>query len=205
MITLFKLKYDAAGSSAAPDFINSEIIQFLNDAQLTIVDLLHSQRNFTLLGNLIVVEDGVTSEVATLPYSNAYWTIKKSTILDSYRAYISSRSSITKESKTGFVNNEYIPLDFVNRFTRTLTNKPRFNKCVIFDDQSGRLVALADSYTTKINYVDITYLKHPTLITSVLPSELDSSLHEKVVEVAVDEAIKSIYRAKVPPQQQKQE
>lgn len=201
MIKLFKLKYDAAGSSAAPDFIDTEIIEFLNNAQLSIVDLLHAQKNFVLLATLIRTVTDPTGDSTGLSYPNKYFRISK-TALPEYRYYIRSNSRIIRESKSLFVNHDYIPIDLLYRFLKTGNNIPRFNRCVVFDDSNNNLVIMGDGYVTGIENIFITYLKNPTLITPSITSELDSSLHEKIVEIAVDEAVKSIHRAKVPPQTQ---
>lgn len=212
MISLFKLKYDAAGSSAAPDFTKTEIYKFLNDSQLEIVDMLHSSRNYTLLGNIVISEHALpTDQYVVNYYRNPKWLmLKTSSPLSNYRYYVNSFSTIFKigASSAVIVPNEYISVSDVERFLWTDNNKPRFNKCVIFENKIGAgdcLIALADAYTDRIQTVSLTYLRNPSTISDSNPCELDQSLHEKIVKLAVDKTVESVYKSKVPPTQNQKE
>jgi hypothetical protein len=197
MITLFKLKYDAASSLAAPDWLNSDIIGFLNDAQETIVDMLYYQGN---LNDLSEIFEYVETALTAPSYS-----LGKSSL--EYRFHVKSYSTVNKsfpDVSSVRVDNIYMNIEQAMALKPSIDNKPMFNNCIIYEDLTN-LHVMGDAYTTDITRLYLTYVKNPPTITTNNPSALSVKLHQKIVDVAVEKAVQSIYKAKVPPQTKQQQ
>ncbi len=196
MITLFKLKYDAASSLAAPDWLNSDIIGFLNDAQETIVDMLYYQGN---LNDLSEIFGYVETELTAPSYS-----LGKP---KEYRFHVKSYSTVNKSFpvvSSGRVDNIYMTIEQAMALKTSIDNKPMFNNCIIYEDLTN-LYVMGDAYTTNITRLFLTYVENPPAITNHNSSALSIKLHQKIVDVAVEKAVQSIYKAKVPPQTKQQQ
>jgi hypothetical protein len=218
MISLFRLKYDAADSSIAYDFTDNEIIQFLNDSQNTLVDMLYYQGALEDLSPFIRTYRLTSRHVNGLPYS-VYFSLRKDLIDSNFRHYIDSTSVITKSFPAvsgATVENKLIPISEVPKIITTIGNKPMFNHCVIFESNTSLntavdsqqlhscYVILGDAYTTAFSSVTVVYLINPSVITANTTSLLIGKLHDKIVELAVNSAVQAIYKSKVPEQSKKE-
>jgi hypothetical protein len=207
MITLFKLKYDAASSLAAPDWLNSDIVSFLNVSQLLVVDALYEQKRWDLLTEIIFLEQNLQNDITIAhDYPNSVWKIAKSSLSEVYRGFVHAMAEVNMSGSVNTYNKivEKIPINMLNKILITFNNqRPKFKQCYFFEDHFGTLFVMGDYYTTVVE-VSLTYLRNPNImqIAPQVSCQLNNSLHEKIVEVAVNEAIKSIHISKITPQEQ---
>lgn len=208
MKTYFLAEYDAATSLSAPGWENSEITSFLNIAQDSIVTELYKVGDLTKLADIVFTE----SNKALFPHtyiSNGMCMDVFS--LDRYFHYVDSRTKVNR-SDVSFTNS-WLPNEFIQRvnaskFFLTDYNKVWFKYPKIFIDKfvSGEdsqtwLTILYDAYTTPL-VGEITYIKRPIRIdiTGNVATDLNESLHQAIVQLAVEQAVKSIKVAKISNQ-----
>ena len=215
MKAYFLAEYDAATSLSAPGWEDSEISTFLNIAQDTIVTELFRNKDLSRLGELI----NTATNLSTFPHpagvTNGVFTNLSSVDnlgLVNFFFYVDSRTTITRTNPTMTsqqLPNELIDRDSAKKFYLTPYNKLwlKYPKVYIESLDSGddifpRLVILVDAYTTLPLLVDVTYLKRPVRIsiTGVTTTDLNESLHQTIVQLAVEQAVKSIKVAKISNQ-----
>lgn len=89
-------------------------------------------------------------------------------------------------------------------FLTTEFNKPWFKYPKAFTEYDGTssLVVLVDYYTTDVSEIELTAIIEPTMIDidTTTDTDLDLVLHPLIVELAVEEALKSIKFAKLSNQ-----
>lgn len=213
MKAYFLSEYDAATSLSAPGFEDSDISSFLNIAQDNIVTELYKNKEYTKLSELFCT----TSNLPLFSHpniANGYYLIALNLSSDGlvdFFYYIDSRTKITRTNPT--ITNEWVPNDFItrdvaNKLFKTALNKVWFKYPKSFfemvdngDTVRLMLVVIVDSYTTG-TYGEVTYIKRPIRIniTTSTKSELNESLHQGIVTLAVQEAVKSIKAAKISNQ-----
>lgn len=212
----FLAEYDAATSLSAPGWEDSEISSFLNIAQDSIVTELFKIKDLSKLAELITTSFfGSTEAHPSIP--NGLWlNLTDISLKNEYFYYLDGKVIITRTNPV--INAGWVPLEFVDRinahkFFESGFNKPWFKYPKIFidtfdslDQNTGigtRLIILVDGYTTKsIANIEITFLKKPDRIsiTNNTTTNLNESLHQAIVALAVDQAVKSIKIAKISNQ-----
>jgi len=202
----FLTRYDAATSLAAPGWENSEISEFLNIAQLKIVSEKYATGDLNPISNLIVTASDTAVAHSTLTPNGYVLDIDSSH--PTYLYYIRSRSKLTRTNPV--ITDGWIPNDIVgsktdiDMFLTTEFNKPWFKYPKAFTEYDGTssLVVLVDYYTTDVSEIELTAIIEPTMIDidTTTDTDLDLVLHPLIVELAVEEALKSIKFAKLSNQ-----
>lgn len=212
----FLAEYDVATSLAAPGWEDDEISSFLNIAQDSIVTELHKIKDYSLLGELI----NTTSSISTFthPYDllNAIcFTLSDVTPLEanSFFYYIDSRTKLTRTNPIiteSWIPNQLIQRENANKFYVSRFNTPWFRNPKIYiesldngDDIVPRFTILVDAYTDiSTPLVELTYLKRPARIdiTGNTTTDLNESLHQTIVQVAVEQVVKAGKIAKIANQ-----
>lgn len=212
----FLAEYDVATSLAAPGWEDDEISSFLNIAQDSIVTELHKIKDYSLLGELI----NTTSSISTFthPYDllNAICFTLSDVIpleANSFFYYIDSRTKLTRTNPTiteSWIPNQLIQRENANKFYVSRFNTPWFRNPKIYiesldngDDIVPRFTILVDAYTDiSTPLVELTYLKRPARIniTGNTTTDLNESLHQTIVQVAVEQVVKAGKIAKIANQ-----
>ena len=212
----FLAEYDAATSLSAPGWEDSEISSFLNIAQDSIVTELFKSGDLSKLAELVTtVYFGATSLHPSI--DNGVWVdLVDITAKPNYFYYLNGKASISRTNP--IVTNKWVPFELIDRinaskFFKTPFNKPWFKYPKIFIDTfdsldqntnvGTRFIILVDGYTsTNIASIEITYLQRPDRIsiTNNTTTNLNESLHQTIVALAVEQAVKSIKIAKISNQ-----
>lgn len=204
--TRFLIELDAVASGAAPGFTDSEISELVDKAQKDLILQLAKAKKWDDLYTLITkigleVDDGdyrTKSHIVDLPADYGYYI----------NAYVKVTSTIYNgvSSNTYWANCKEISADIMDRFLPTFYNTPFFKEPVVFFSKASEaLNILVDSYTTLTNgegNLQLTYVKIPTTfsITDAHTLELPETLHDTVIAMAVEEAVKSLKTAKISTQ-----
>ena len=202
--TEFLTRYDAATSLAAPGWSEPEICEFLNIAQLRVVEERYLARDYNPISNIIQSFQDVAVPHTLL--SAGSYTIE---LPEDYLYYIRSRTQLTRTNPV--ITDAWIPNDSIgsktdiNIFLSTEFNKPWFKypkAFTEFDDSKSVLVVLTDYYVTAVSNIEITCIVEPEMFnpTGTISTNLDLSVHKQIVEYAVEEALKSIKVAKISNQ-----
>ena len=207
----FLAEYDAATSLSAPAWEDSEISSFLNIAQDSIVTELFKAGELGKIAELLDTKQfGLSAHPNII---NGYSFALLDIDLTTYFYHLSSRTYITARTNP-VIANQWIPNELVDRvnitkFEQTTFNKPWFRNPKIFIDSvydggSNELqyVILVDGYTSPVNNSEITYIKKPVRIsiTGGTTTNLNESLHQTIIALAVEQAVKSIKVAKISNQ-----
>ena len=219
MKAYFLAEYDAATSFAAPGWEDTEISSFLNIAQDSIVSELYKNGDIHKISELLTTLTDLSCLLHPTIANGIYIADSDvdATMLAEYFYYVSSRINITRTNPD--VRAEYIPAELVTRdvapkFFVTPFNAAWFKYPKIFMESLEvqaalpRFVFLVDYYTTvpqvnvSVQIGEITYIKRPTRIdiTGGTTTELNESLHQLIVQLAVQEALKAIKVTKVATQ-----
>jgi len=207
----FLVQYDAATSFSSPGWEDSELSSFLNLAQDRLVEELYISKNFANMSN-IVRNLGNLTLTAHPTITNAVYN--SLTGVTDYLYYVSSRTLVATRTNP-VVSNEYLSNDVIDilmaqKFFKTTLNKvlfkyPKVYFENIFDStaKGNSLVILYDNYTTTPTVAELVYVKYPVRIkieATTVPCELNLMLHAKIVEYAVQEALKATKLSKITTQ-----
>lgn len=203
----FLTRYDAATSLAAPGWEEQEISNFLNIAQLRLVNELYNAGNLLLLTNLIKTDSAISTNSSSI--INAYF-VDITSIHPEFLYYIGSRTELTRINPI-ISSLSYVPNEILTdrrtawKFHITPFNKVwlKYPKCYIDHSETNQsLVVLVDYYTTSVRNIELTAIVKPTTIDITLSTDtnMDLATHPTIVEYAVEEALKSIKVAKLSNQ-----
>ena len=207
----FLAEYDAATSLSAPAWEDSEISSFCNIAQDSIVTELFKAGELGRIAELLNTQQlGLTAHPNII---NGYRFTLTDIDLSTYFYYVNSRTYVTARTNP-VISREWIPNELVDRvnvtkFEQTTFNKPWFKYPKILIDsvyEHGlnelQYIVLIDGYTSPVDNSEITYIKKPIRIdiTGGITTNLNESLHQMVVQLAVEQAVKSIKIAKISNQ-----
>ena len=205
--TRFLIELDAVASGAAPGFTDSEISELVDKAQKDLILQLAKAKKWDDLRTLI------SKQVANLS-SGSYGTNSRTAqILSNWGYYIFSRvkgsRSDIPDAADVWYNCDLISPEIVDRFITTSFNTPFFKKPVVFfyrgDESTKEVHIIFDSYffpaSTPVSF-ELTYVKIPATfnITSGATLEVAETLHDTVIAMAVEEAVKSLKTAKISTQ-----
>ena len=212
----FLAEYDVATSLAAPGWEDDEISSFLNIAQDSIVTELHKIKDYSLLGELINTTNSINTFAHPYDLRNAVcFTLSDATPSESnsFFYYIDSRTQLTRTNPTiteYWIPNELIQRENANKFYVSRFNNPWFRNPKIYiesldngDDTVPRFTVLVDAYTDiQTPLLELTYLKRPRRIdiTGNTTTDLNESLHQTIVQVAVEQVVKAGKIAKIANQ-----
>jgi len=210
MVNEFGIRYAMEINDSVPGWEDDEIYSFLNKAQRKTVEDLYLRRNFDLLKELLwrVIITGLFDYGALAEATNGYYFNMSSSIPGGYPYlyYVQSWSRVTRTNPTmtsTLVKNQSISLDNVDKFAVTEANKPFFLKPAAFFDRTGTdeiFVVLYDYYTTNLDRLYFEYIREPNDIASGVDCELNSSLHDSIVDLAVTYAIETLESPRVNTQ-----
>ena len=204
--TRFLIELDAVASGAAPGFTDSEISELVDKAQKDLILQLAKAKKwddlYTLItknvSNLASGAYGTKSRVALLPNNWGYYVFSR---------VKGSRSDIPDAGDVWY-NCDLISPTIADRFITTSFNIPFFKNPVTFfwdeDGSTEEANVLVDSYfiPASTGAFELTYVKIPTTfsITDAHTLELPETLHDTVIAMAVEEAVKSLKTAKISTQ-----
>lgn len=201
--TRFLIGYEFIANNLAPGYTDAEISGFLNQGMDLLVDQLYSQGDIANIAELLekqsylvnIAVQGTNPEDYGLC---SYWTDRTSSFTN-LRWFINARVKI-RRTEPSPINDELIECELINKlladkWTQTSINKPIIiYPKLIFHGISYGFVVLIDSYSTITDSrVLITYLRTPTRIdtTDGLTCELHPKLHQKIVDKAIQLAMKA--------------
>lgn len=202
---VFNIELDAVASGAAPGFTDSEISTLLTKSQRDFIELKIKAGEWDDVYTLLATDGTILS-------AGIYSTkTRKSAIPADFGYYCTSRIRIYRSNPT--IQNEWLGCDrieptIINKFLSTAFNFAYFKYPVIFfsdEDDTGYINTIVDYYTDYEedgnNNFELTYIKLPldvdvTSQTLMIPDKY----HNKVVSMAVEEAVKSLKIAKVSTQ-----
>ena len=201
--TRFLIELDAVASGAAPGFTDSEISELVDKAQKDLILQLATAKKwddlYTLitkeLSNVGAGEYGSKSYSAALPDDFGY-------------AVLIRLKAFTDDIPATWFPCDEISYDIADKFMMLPYNQPFFKKPVVFfyytEEDGGNANILVDYYTTASTSAsfEMTYVKIPTTfsITDAHTLELPETLHDTVIAMAVEEAVKSLKTAKISTQ-----
>ena len=204
--TRFLIELDAVASGAAPGFTDSEISELVDKAQKDLILQLAKAKKwddlYTLItknvSNLASGAYGTKSRVALLPNNWGYYIFSR---------VKGSRSDIPDAGDVWY-NCDLISPAIADRFITTSFNTPFFKNPVTFfwdeDGSTEEANVIVDSYfiPASTGAFELTYVKIPATfsITDAHTLELPETLHDTVIAMAVEEAVKSLKTAKISTQ-----
>jgi hypothetical protein len=206
------VQYDAATSFSSPGWEDSELSSFLNLAQDRLVEELYISKNFANMSNIVRNIKNLTLSVHP-DIANAVYS-KISVDVTDFLYYVTSRTLISSRTKptitNEYIHNEIVDIMVAPKFFKTAINQVWFKYPKVFFEntvsstpQGNSLVILYDNYTTTPATGELVYVKYPVRIkieATTVPCELNLMLHAKVVEYAVQEALKAVKIGKVSTQ-----
>ena len=195
--TKFLELYDAITNFAAPGYTDSEISAFLNQGMDIIVDELYGAGD---VANLAEILEKSTSNVVACTIENyGSYAYQPSVVLTDFRWHVNSRAKIAR-TEPFLVNTEWVECQLISKYVADKYVQTSFNKPIIVYPklirQDNTFVILIDSYST-INITggfQLLYIKTPVRIdvSDTLTPELHVRLHQKIVDKAVQLAMKAV-------------
>lgn len=201
MKTRFLIGYDAITNFTAPGYTDSEISGFLNQGMDLIVDELFAQNDLVNLAELLVRNSSTLSTCSREEYgAHAY---EQNVGLLGYRWYVNSKLQLSRSEPFTVVSEwvpcELIPKPLIDKYVQTAFNKPIIVYPKVVHDVDTMLV-FVDCYTTPTgdNDFQLTYIKTPDRIdvTQAGTIELHTRLHQKIVDKAIQLAMKATEAAR---------
>ena len=190
MITNFKIGYDIINLEV-PGYEDSEILVFLNQAQIIELTKEISLRRWTFISNIIENTTYNTS-VGTFQYTRVV-----TPTANDYIAYINSKSKITRATfkmiaVADWVDNIFIRKEDSGKYISNSNNYPILLNPRVFEEINGTIGVIYDRNTTFSGANDfvLEYVRRPVDITAGVDCEINTILHERIVNTAVDLAKK---------------
>ena len=200
-IESFNTQFYAATTVDSMGWTNEEICEFLNSAQLQLVEELAAMGNVGGISNLVAEESIV---------KNA--NISKYTIPveapNNYFYYLTGYVTLNKTNPSA--NGSIFPLEKISivdvpKFTASVDNTTFFKNPKIAlgnnyskSNNTGEMfTVVVDSFTSKINSVVINYIIKPKEFKSASGNNstitnINESLHNRIVLIAVEKAVRTM-------------
>jgi len=187
-----ELGVDAAG------WLDDEILSFIKNSSLNIIKDISLAEAFELISNLITTKEFV--EFVPRTAMPNVWRIGN-TYIDTYLYFV--RANLTIQNIPAWSK---LPCDFIqsqeaSQFFETAYNKPFFRNPKIFTERKLINIVL-DAYKSKevsntnTITVQFTYVETPVFVESLDSTEvftnINTALHEKIIEGAIQLALKTI-------------
>lgn len=209
LISKFKIRLEAVASASAPGFTDTEIYSLLETAENDIIKKYSQLGDYKSIYTTIRTYGGPLSRV-TLPSGDVvYGIVIENNNYVGVRYVIDATVRVSRTEPTlssRFVRTEIISVLDMAKFFTTDFNKTYFKypKIVIgyerIGDAKASLIVIPDSYTTSIDYINMTYVCTQLGIDSITTSMLPKFLHDDLVDLAVNMAAESIFKTKIPQQ-----
>ena len=196
----FLLQYDINGSAAVAGFLDEEIYDFLNKAQMDIIKKVYTEGGAEAIQDVIDNQYGELEQITGYPNANAYrLVVGTEHIPDDFLFYVSSRTYLTRSkypelSTATWVENDIIELKEVNKFVPGGSNEMLFYNPVSFIS-SDNVSVIIDSYTNieddanNYNFI-MSYVRKPYApISDTYDAELNEKWHQEIVDLAVRNAM----------------
>lgn len=192
MIDAFLLEYDLNGSGAVAGFEDSEIVAFLNKAQLELVEEIYLKYGPAQIYELITVV-GKTMINGSGPYEYTVGLPTDYMFDVDASVYVSSRTGYPAMVLASWLEAKKISAPEASKFVSTGINALILPKPVYFIED-GSVIVLTDTRTaisTSITNLSLRYVKTPVELDDVAPvnSELSVKWHQDIVNKAVFNAM----------------
>jgi len=195
--TRFLIGYDAITSFMAPGYTDTEISGFLNQGMDLLVDELYSQEDIISLAELLTklylpIATSTLEDYGT----NAY---EPTASASDFRWFVNARLKMSRSEPVEVIN-DWVPCELItkpiaDKYTQTAFNRPIIiYPKIIIDNYS--FIILTDTLTSvslSDNTFQCIYIKTPDRIdvTNSDVNNLHSKLHQKIVDKAVQLAMKA--------------
>jgi hypothetical protein len=201
----FLIELDAVASGAAPGFTDAEISELLTKSQKDFIQLKIKSGEWNDIYTLL---EKITTELV----GGVYGSYSKAISLPTdFGYYCTSRIRISRTNPTitrSWIGCDLIDATLMNRFLSTEFNYAYFKNPVVFlADTSTAINVLLDYYTTcetgtGVDNFELTYIRIPddVNITTSVSLSVPLAFFEPIIEMAVQEAVKSLKVAKVSTQ-----
>jgi hypothetical protein len=190
MITAFEVNYDIVNLEG-PGYEESEELVLLNQAQILEVMKEIEKRNWTILSNLLVNEQGTLAAGLNYNYTKLF------TPAQEYIGYISSKTKITRSTyriitPAEWVENIYITKEVSGKYLTNTLNFQILLQPRVFEDTLKKITVIYDRHTTVAGANDfyLEYIRRPIDIETGVNCEVNEILHERIVNTAVNLAKK---------------
>lgn len=192
MITAFNVHYDIVNLEG-PGYEDTEILVILNQAQSIEVLKEVAKRNWTVLSNLLLNEQGTLAAGLNYAYTKLF------TPAQEYIGYISSKSKITRANYRlittaggEWVENIPIEKELSGKYLTNSINQPILLQPRVFEDTLRKITVIYDKNTTFAGANDfyLEYVRKPVDITAGVSCEVNKILHDRIVNTAVSLAKK---------------
>jgi hypothetical protein len=196
-IESFNTKFYAATTVDSMGWEEDEICNFLNSAQIQLINKLALEGNFNLLSD-IIVEDTVSMSTAI---STPHDTKQFVELPEDFMHFVGGSLEVTKLmpviNTLSFLPLEKVPLPLAFRSIASTENKTLFsNPRIAFMSEVfiNKAMVVVDSYTTSIGDIKVTYVKQPEKFDADNSGLTDVNvlLHDDIVNTAVQIAVTSM-------------
>jgi hypothetical protein len=200
----FLIELDAVASGAAPGFTDAEISELLTKSQKDFIQLKIKSGEWNDIYTLLSKN---TNVLGTGDYGTK---TRQSSLPSDFGYYCTSRVRIYRTNPT--IQNEWISCDLIdatlmNKFLSTAFNFAYFKYPVVFlGAEEGFVNVIVDYYTdyeeNGADNFELTYIRIPddVKIGSSVSLSVPLVFFEPIIEMAVQEAVKSLKVAKVSTQ-----
>lgn len=190
MIIAFNVNYDIVNLEG-PGYEDEEILVLLNQSQSIEVLKEVSKRNWTVLSNLLVNEQGTLAAGLNYNYTKLF------TPAQEYIGYISSKSKVTRTNYrpitiAEWVENIPIEKELSGKYLSNTINQPILLQPRVFEDILKKITVIYDKNTTFAGANDfyLEYVRKTVDISAIQDCEVNKILHDRIVNTAVSLAKK---------------
>lgn len=205
--TEFDILLDAVASGVAPGFLNSEKSRLLTKAQNELIDTFVRLKDYKTIYT-IVEQARISSLTQDSNYTGKTYYINLEDEIPNFRYYISSRLQVSRTNPTldsERVNCELIERKDMYKFLEDGFNIPYFKRpksMLEYNEgaSKNRLYVVLDYYTSTPSNLEVSYVRMPADIDIDTPGnpELPEFLHKEIVSLAVNMAVESLFKSKIP-------
>lgn len=195
--TRFLVGYDAITNFAAPGYTDAEISGFLNQAMDLIVDDLYAARDIANLAEILEKQTFAIQPCTLEDYGTSAYEPTAS--ISDFRWHVNSRAKLSR-TEPFYIGSEWVECELIqkteaDKYVQTSFNKPIITYPKVIR-QDSTFIILIDSYTS-INATtgfQLIYIKTPDRIDVAAAGtpELHVKLHQKIVDKAVQLAMKAV-------------
>lgn len=203
--TRFLIGYEFIANNLAPGYTDSEISGFLNQGMDLLVDELYSKGDIANIAELLNKQSGNLSQYSPGSEPENYGTYVGWTIASGLGApfdfsglrWITNTKAKVTRTEPFLINAEWIECEVIEKYlaekwVSTAINKPViiYPKLVWHGNSNGFAV-IYDSYSN-VDELQVIFIKTPTRIDVTTGTcELNSKLHQKIVDKAIQLAMKA--------------
>lgn len=185
----------------------SDTIDWLNLAQLEVIDKLYHEGGEAPVSELVSIEvlSDVTDDGTNVPLiaNTQYFEMDPS--WGPWRYILSAFCLITRNdvsTGTSYIKAERLDVELTQKLIETPYNKPWFRELYYWDSNEDPadtsvgyanqlLVVLKDSHTT-ITKLQLRFIREPVILSGTGDSDLHERYHKLIVETAVSKALRTL-------------